>query len=119
MVTAAPGNTTGSTPATAARVFSNGVSEGIGRMSANLETRYLSQAALPSSPLLPPPPLFVPKGSPLRFQAAPERPDLDLSFPLFPDSALGGPFPWVRQDSVGALRGGGVGGGKGRQMSLQ
>lgn len=52
-------------------------------MSANLETRYLSQAALPSSPLLPPPPLFVPKGSPRGFRAAPERPDLDLSLLSF------------------------------------
>lgn len=71
----------GSTPVTAARGFSNEVSEGIGRMSANLETRYLSRAALPRSPLPPPLPLFVPR-PPLSFQAAEERLGPDLSFPL-------------------------------------
>lgn len=74
MATAARGNTTGSTPATAARGFSKGVSAGTGRTSANLETRYLGQAASLSSPLLPTPPLFVPQDG-----SAQGGPDLDFS----------------------------------------
>lgn len=50
-------------------------------MSANLETRYLSRAALPGSPLPPPLLLFVPR-PPLSFQTARERPGPDHSCPL-------------------------------------